>query len=280
MRNLIKEEIYLNELVRICTSLNEERKPDMEWDFTQVKDVIDKSKEGVETKPEVLDYLERLLEKIKNLPKRMKIKIIKYVLISFTTILSVSQLYQAINQVSDEPVKIEVIGSDLMVDLPEEGVEEVYQEIRKPSQKVYDFLKDEEKLKTTAYDIGDGMITVGYGHAERKGETDMVAGKTKISEKEANELLKQDVATQTKYLNHILDQWEEKGIKPELTQGMYDAMISLMFNMGYGNFRKADFVQDIKKGDFETAQKKIKTTHITYPGHKPRREKESQMFGS
>ena len=122
------------------------------------------------------------------------------------------------------------------------------------------------------------LFRSGYGHAERKGETDMVVGKTKISKEKAEELLKQDVETQTRYLNRILRQWEEKGIKPEITQGMYDAMISLMFNMGYGNFRKADFVQDIKKGDFKTAKEKIRKTHITYPGHKPRREKESQMF--
>jgi len=279
MRNLIKEEIYLNELVRVCTSLNEDRKPDMEWDFTQVKDVIDKSKEGVDSKPEIINYLERLMDKIKNLPKKMKIRIIKYVLISFTSILTFTQLHQAINQISDEPVKMEVVSGNLVVDLPEEGEAE-YKEVRSPSDNLYEFLKDEESLKLTAYDIGDGHVTVGYGHAERHTDTDMVAGKTTISEKQADELLKQDVGTQQKYLNHILDQWKEQGIEPQLTQGMYDAMISLMFNMGYGNFRQADFVQDIKKGDFETAQEKIKTTHITYPGHKPRRQKESEMFGS
>lgn len=280
MRNLIKEEIYLNEVVRLCTTLNEDRKPDMEWDFTNVKSVIDKSKEGVDTKPEIINYLERLMGKIKNLPKKMKVKIIKYVLISFTSILTLTQLHTAINQVSDVPVRLEVIGNNLSVDLPNEETTVEYQKITTPSENLYQFLRDGEALKLTAYNIGDGHITIGYGHAERIGSTGMVAGKTTISNDKAEELLKQDVETQTKYLNHILDDWEEQGIEPELTQGMYDAMISLMFNMGYGNFRQADFLQDIKKGDMKTAEEKIKTTHITYPGHKPRRAKESKMFGS
>lgn len=251
--------------------------PDMEWDFTKTE--LDKSKRWVKTKEDVKKYLTLLFDKMRRIPKKVKLNIIKYVLASFIGILTFTELQQVVDEVSPEKIELNFTKKEKpkVVKSPE-VIKNV--KIRKPSSRLFDFLRDEEKLRTTAYDIGDGMITVGYGHAERKGKTDMVAGKTKISNEKAEELLKQDVDIQTRYLNRILKQWEEKGINPEITQGMYDAMISLMYNMGYGNFRKADFVQDIKRGDFESAKEKIKKTHITYPGHKPRREKESELFSS
>ena len=60
---------------------------------------------------------------------------------------------------------------------------------------------------------------------------------------------------------------------------MYDAMVSMIFNMGIGNFRLSDFIQMVKRGEYKEAQDSIKKTNVTYPGHKPRREKESKMFG-
>jgi GH24 family phage-related lysozyme (muramidase) len=280
IRKIIKEEIdwvnfHLDEVVRLSSTLME-GEPDMVWDFTKVKGSIDKSKQNVKTESDVKSYLNTLLGKIQNLPKRMRVNILKYVLASFTTILSVGQLGSTVNQISKDPIQIEVVNNKLVVDIPE--VEQT--KVREPSDTLYNFLRDEESLMLTAYDIGDGMITIGYGHAERVNKTDMVANKTTITKDKAEELLKHDVNVQTKYLNRILDQWEDKGIEPELTQGMYDSMISLMFNIGYGNFRMADFLQDIKKGDYESAGEKIKTTHITYPGHKPRREGEYKIFKS
>ena len=47
---------------------DEEREPDMEWDFTNVKDEIDLSKIWVKTKEDVKQYIETLKEKIKKLP--------------------------------------------------------------------------------------------------------------------------------------------------------------------------------------------------------------------
>ena len=81
-------------------------------------------------------------------------------------------------------------------------------------------------------------------------------------------------------MNRILDSWEEQGIKVEITQGMYDAMVSMIFNMGIGNFRTSEFIQLVKQGRYDEAKEKIKTTNVTYPGHKPRREKESNIFST
>jgi GH24 family phage-related lysozyme (muramidase) len=276
---LDESEKILESLFNRLSILTEDGKtePDMEWDFTKTE--LDKSKRWVKTKEDVKKYLTLLFDKMRRIPKKVKLNIIKYVLASFIGILTFTELQQVVDEVSPEKIELNFTKKEKpkVVKTPE-VIKNV--KIRKPSSRLFKFLRDEEGLETTAYDIGDGMITVGYGHAERKGKTDMVAGKTKISKEKAEELLKQDVGIQTRYLNRILKQWEEKGINPEITQGMYDAMISLMYNMGYGNFREADFVQDIKRGDFESAKEKIKKTHITMKGHKPRREKESELFSS
>ena len=62
---------------------------------------------------------------------------------------------------------------------------------------------------------------------------------------------------------------------------MYDAMVSMAYNMGPG-IRKKDFLQSIKRGDLETAKQEIANTSSSlfkkFPGLKFRREKEAQMF--
>jgi lysozyme len=71
-------------------------------------------------------------------------------------------------------------------------------------------------------------------------------------------------------------------IKIPITQSMYDAMISLIFNMGRSGFRRSDFIQMVKKGDLKGAREQILNTssHLfkKYPGLKKRRETEYKMF--
>jgi len=123
------------------------------------------------------------------------------------------------------------------------------------------------------------MVTIGYGHAEPTTKTKMIPGKTTITKEKAEKLFEKDIEEASNGLNRILDSWVDQGIDVEITQGMYDAMTSMIFNMGIGNFRMSDFIQMVKRGEYEQAQDTIKTTNVTYPGHKPRREKESEMFG-
>jgi GH24 family phage-related lysozyme (muramidase) len=54
--------------------------------------------------------------------------------------------------------------------------------------------------------------------------------------------LKDDIKEAESIINRILDQWEEQEIKPQITQSMYDAMVSMAYNMGFG-IRTSDFIQ-------------------------------------
>jgi GH24 family phage-related lysozyme (muramidase) len=170
--------------------------------------------------------------------------------------------------------------------------------IRQSSDDLYNHLKYEEgsiinkgEPVLRAYDLGDGAYTIGYGHAIFEGEDEgyeflpsyekIVPNITKITKEQAETLLKDDIKIAEVIVNEFLNDWEKQGIKPKLTQGMYNTLISMTYNMGRG-IRKADFIQAIKRGDLELAKEQIAQTsnHMfkKFPGLEKRRAKEAQMF--
>ena len=300
--------IYLDRVVSIVsliTENDEEREPDMVWDFTDVKQNIDKSKSWVKTKEDVIEYLKNLLKKLENVQVPVRNKIIKYVLYSFLGILSLSQITSIEGEVSgtkaDKPIKSVITKIQTPVKKEKEIVDV---KIRQMSSDLIDHLKYEEgsiyekgEPVLTAYDLGDGAYTIGYGHAvfrdPRRGDNGggyeflpkynkIIPNKTRITKEQAEILLNDDIQTATESLNTVLNTWEENGIKPEITQGMYNSMISLIFNMGITNFRKSDFIQLVKQNRLKEARKEILNISSRmfkkYPGLKIRRENEFNMF--
>jgi GH24 family phage-related lysozyme (muramidase) len=263
--------------------------PDMEWDFTDVKKDLDLSKLWVKTKEDAKEYLSILREKIKELPTDLKKKIIRYVMYSFLGLLSLNQIQSSLEPTLQKAVETEKQVLPKVVEEPR---------IRQSSEDLINHLKWEEGSITrkgepvlTAYDLGDGAYTIGYGHAIFKGENEgydflpkynkIRPGKTKITKEEAEILLKDDIKIAEGIVNEILNDWEDQGIKPKLTQGMYNTMVSMAYNMGRG-IRTKDFIQSIKRGDFKLAKKQIAQTSSglfkKFPGLQIRRAKEAQMF--
>ena len=281
----------LNEMVFKLSLLTEDGKtePDMEWDFTDVKKDLDLSKLWVKTKEDAKEYLSILREKIKELPTDLKKKIIRYVMYSFLGLLSLNQIQSSLESTLQKAVETEKQVLPKVVEEPR---------IRQSSEDLINHLKWEEGSITrkgepvlTAYDLGDGAYTIGYGHAIFKGENEgydflpkynkIRPGKTKITKEEAEILLKDDIKIAEGIVNEILNDWEDQGIKPKLTQGMYNTMVSMAYNMGRG-IRTKDFIQSIKRGDFKLAKKQIAQTSSglfkKFPGLQIRRAKEAQMF--
>jgi GH24 family phage-related lysozyme (muramidase) len=262
--------------------------PDMEWDFEPVKKEIDLSKLWVKTKEDAIEYLKKIKEKFEDLPSEIKQKIFKYITYSLIGLLSLKQIQKYL----DEPLH-------RAVEIEKDFIKKVIPpRIRKSSEGLIDHLKYEEgsvrhkgQPNLVAYDLGDGAYTIGYGHAIFPNEEEgfdflpryskIIPGRTKITKEEAETLLKDDMREAESIVNRILDQWGEKGIKPPITQGMYDAMVSMSFNMGRG-IRTSDFIQAVKRGDFDLARKLILTTSENlfdeFPGLESRRKKESEMF--
>lgn len=93
-----------------------------------------------------------------------------------------------------------------------------------------DLIKSYETLQLTAYRAlkTEKYLTIGYGHYG----PDVKEGQT-ITKEEATELLQQDVQTAENELNQLIKQ------NVLLTQNQFDALCSLVFNIGVGNFRKS-----------------------------------------
>ena len=129
------------------------------------------------------------------------------------------------------------------------------------------------------YRLGDKKITWGFGHAETIKTSKYRVG-YKISKEQAIKLLFEDVNVAAAGVKRMFEQWKQEGIDIKVTQGQYNVLVSLAFNMGVSNFRSTEFVQKLKQKDFARAAELIKNTGIShkFPGLVVRRLREYNMF--
>ena len=92
------------------------------------------------------------------------------------------------------------------------------------SKECIEALKDFEGLSLTAYQCPGGLMTIGYGHT---GE-EVVPG-LKISLQQAEDYLREDV--------RFAEIWGENWRK--CTQNEFDALVSLIYNIGVGTFSRS-----------------------------------------
>jgi len=103
----------------------------------------------------------------------------------------------------------------------------------KTSQQGIDFIKSHEGFRAVAYDdlqpnltltnetLIQGVLTIGYGHTHNVNVGDI------ITEAEAEELLKEDL--------FFAESAVRDYVNVEVTQNMFDALVSIFFNVGSHN---------------------------------------------
>ena len=223
------------------------------------------------------DYINNILSKIKNLPYETKKK---YLTIAISTLLGYTsypviqsifdnspdkEAKEIVHRVMDKKDKFSMFKDGTKLHLSKKG---------------FNHIVNEEKPKLIAYALGDGKITIGYGHAEPIGKTKLKVGQ-KISEEQAKQYLKQDLKTAADGVRRMFDEWKQQDKNFKVTQDMFDALVSLAFNIGVSGLRQTDMVKHLKNGDYKTAGEIIKQTKIdpdTFPGLEKRRGRESNMF--
>lgn len=104
----------------------------------------------------------------------------------------------------------------------------------KPSEACIEFIKDWEKLRLVAYKDGGGVATIGWGH------TDYVELGDTCTEQEAEEFLRQDVQEAAGAIDDFVD--------VELTQPMYDALVSWAYNCGREAVKNSTLVRLLNAG--------------------------------
>lgn len=221
-----------------------------------------------------------------------KKEIAKNIVVSLLSIMTYSQVTNYINKQDIPPVEKKVLIDELKTTQISNNTKsldkiETKKSIRKNhkelslSQNGWDHIRNEEGFEEVAYKLGDGKITIGYGHAEDIKDSKYRVG-DRISKSEANKLFIKDINFAADGVKRILKEWEKQGIHIKLTQKQYDVLVSLSFNMGIGGLRTSEFIKKVKQNKLDDAAKIITITGINnkYPGLETRREKEKEMFMS
>lgn len=136
------------------------------------------------------------------------------------------------------------------------------------------FLMLHEGVRTEAYRDPTGTWTIGVGHTSAAGAPKVIAGMA-ITTVEASEILSRDLLAFEKDL---------KRFTPGLTfeQHEFDALLSLLFNIGPGNFSRSTFLRHLKAGDRKKAADAMLAWKYSkgkvLPGLIRRRREERLMF--
>ena len=141
--------------------------------------------------------------------------------------------------------------------------------LMKTSEKGKKVIKEHEGLRLQAYQCSAGVWTIGYGHTS----PGVYAGMT-ITKAEAEFLLEQDTA------KHEVPV-QQMGIK--LSQNQFDALVSLVFNIGVGAFKRSTLYQKVLANPNDPAiadefRRWVFIGGVTSNGLINRREKELQMY--
>ena len=212
-------------------------------------------------------------EKAKDLPKISRQTLLRNALFSLLTFGSVTSVMQYIqNSNADEEVKKEAVETLNKIEFTNGSLFTL-------SQTGWDHIKNEEKLKLKAYKLGDGMVTVGYGHAEKVGKTKLRPGQ-KISEEAAKKFLKEDLTEAADGVRRIFKDWKSEDVDVKITQSMFDALVSIAYNAGVTGLKNSIIMKYLKEKDYKKASESILGFKISkkFPGLKVRRQKEYDLF--
>lgn len=144
-------------------------------------------------------------------------------------------------------------------------------------QTTEDFIKSFEGYRDEGYYATEseqeaGLVTAGYGSTNR------VAKGEQITEAQAEEFFQEDLA--------VAETAVDKLVTTELSSNQRAAIVSLVFNVGQGNFKKSKALKALNKGDIDTFLKEafdpkigfVKSGGKVLNGLVTRRQAEKQLF--
>jgi len=112
----------------------------------------------------------------------------------------------------------------------------------KTSDKGIEQIKHFEGFRTMPYNDGVGKMTVGYGHMIIPNDGCVVG--SPITMGQATQLLVNDLHLAENCVNSA---------NAEINQNQFDALVSFVFNLGCGAFKRSSLFQFLQKGNMEAA---------------------------
>ena len=126
-----------------------------------------------------------------------------------------------------------------------------------------------EGLRLKAYHDQRGILTIGYGHTGPD-----VFENSEITQEEADQLLAIDL--------HRAELSVYNDVEAAIGQNQFDALVSLIYNIGGGAFKSSTVLHDLNQGEFQKAADAFlmwcKTNGQTNKGLLNRRQAERTLF--
>ena len=157
---------------------------------------------------------------------------------------------------------------------PDEGI---------PTPNGFLFIKGYEGLAQYAHNIGDGVMTIGYGCTDAyDGDNyNTLKANEPVSDELASEIMAQSLVTN--YGVPLKNSLASDGIK--VSPNEFDAILSFVYNAGLGSWRDSDIRTHLLNGDKEGAYNSWLTQNILpgtqfETGLRARRQAEANIFKS
>ena len=109
----------------------------------------------------------------------------------------------------------------------------------KTSQQGLEFITEHEGVRYSAYQDQAGLWTIGVGHLIQPHEHHLQGAP--ITHAQVLELLAQDVKVAERAISN--------DVRANLDQNQFDALVSLIFNIGQGAFRSSTVLKRLNAGD-------------------------------
>lgn len=139
------------------------------------------------------------------------------------------------------------------------------------SEKAIEMIKKFESCALKRYKCPAGVLTIGWGNTSHAAKNEI------CTQEQADKWLAEDVTKVTEIVIDAVD-------GTPLNQNQFDALVSLVFNIGGGNFRKSTMRKKILACDFEGAAMEfnrwIYAGGKILPGLVKRRAEERKVFES
>lgn len=132
----------------------------------------------------------------------------------------------------------------------------------------HSLIKQFEGLRLNAYKCSANVWTIGYGHTGNVNESDT------ITLQEAKDLLESDLEPFCDGINRV--------VTVDLTQNQFNALVSLAYNIGLGNFKSSTLLRLLNSGDYLSAANEFpkwrKADGKIIAGLETRRKIERELF--
>lgn len=144
----------------------------------------------------------------------------------------------------------------------------------KMSNEGLELLKEHEGVRKEIYLDPIGLPTGGVGHLLKGEEIQKFPVGTPLSDEQVDEWLRQDVREAEEAVTEL--------VTGDLTQGQFDALVSFVFNVGSGNFKKSQLLRLINAGEYDLASGQFSRWVFAggqrFRGLERRREDERNLF--